>query len=44
MNPGGIRADLTYAARRRGEGNGVVTYSEAFTVQPFNNLVDDRSR
>jgi 5'-nucleotidase len=31
MNPGGIRADLTYAA----PGN--VTYGEAFTVQPFGN-------
>ena len=33
MNPGGVRADLTYAP------DGVVTYEEAFTVQPFNNLV-----
>lgn len=40
MNPGGVRADLTYAGSSAGEGDGVVTYGEAFTVQPFgNNLV-----
>ena len=40
MNPGGIRADLTYAGSPAGEGNGNVTYGEMFTVQPFgNNLV-----
>jgi 5'-nucleotidase len=40
MNPGGVRADLTYAGSPAGEGDGVVTYGEAFTVQPFgNNLV-----
>src|SRR4029079_8876537 len=39
MNPGGIRASLTYASSTAGEGDGVVTYGEAFTVQPFNNLV-----
>ena len=42
MNPGGIRADLAYAASGS-EGDGVVTYGEAFTVQPFSdmmNLVD----
>ena len=39
MNPGGIRADLTYASSSKGEGNGVVTYEEAFTVQPFNNYL-----
>ncbi|NJQ00050.1 bifunctional metallophosphatase/5'-nucleotidase [Streptomyces zingiberis] len=38
MNPGGIRADLTYAASG-GEGDGVVTYGEAFTVQPFTNML-----
>jgi 5'-nucleotidase len=39
MNPGGIRTDLVYAASGT-EGNGVVTYGEAFAVQPFsNNLV-----
>lgn len=33
MNPGGLRADLLYAP------DGVVTYSEAFAVQPFSNDV-----
>jgi len=37
MNPGGIRADLTYASSPGSEGDGVVTYSEIFTVQPFGN-------
>lgn len=39
MNPGGIRADLTYAGSPAGEGDGVVTYGEAFTVQPFTNYL-----
>jgi 5'-nucleotidase len=39
MNPGGVRADLTFASSPKGEGDGVVTYGEAFTVQPFNNIV-----
>ena len=39
MNPGGVRADLTFA-QSGAEGAGVVTYGEAFSVQPFaNNLV-----
>ncbi|HEU0235312.1 MAG TPA: bifunctional metallophosphatase/5'-nucleotidase [Candidatus Limnocylindrales bacterium] len=37
MNPGGIRADLTYPSSPAGEGDGVVTYGEIFTVQPFGN-------
>jgi 5'-nucleotidase len=37
MNPGGIRADLTYVGSAAGEGDGNVTYGEAFTVQPFGN-------
>ena len=37
MNPGGIRSDLTY--KGGAEGDGVVTYEEAFTVQPFNNYL-----
>jgi 5'-nucleotidase len=36
MNPGGIRADLVFAASGA-EGDGNVTYEEAFTVQPFGN-------
>jgi len=39
MNPGGIRADLTYASSVAGEGDGNVTYGEAFTVQPFGNTL-----
>jgi 5'-nucleotidase len=39
MNPGGVRADLTFASSPKGEGDGVVTYGEAFSVQPFNNIV-----
>ena len=39
MNPGGIRADFDAEASPGGEAVGQVTYGEAFTVQPFNNLV-----
>jgi 5'-nucleotidase len=39
MNPGGIRADLSYGFSAGGEAPGEVTYGEGFTVQPFNNLV-----
>ncbi|MFE6780457.1 bifunctional metallophosphatase/5'-nucleotidase [Streptomyces sp. NPDC057702] len=39
MNPGGIRADLAHKASG-GEGDGVVTYGEAFTVQPFTNMMN----
>ncbi|MFG2553091.1 bifunctional metallophosphatase/5'-nucleotidase [Streptomyces sp. NPDC048581] len=39
MNPGGVRAPLTYAAKAS-EGDGVVTYAEGFTVQPFSNTVN----
>ncbi len=39
MNPGGIRADLTYAQVSSGEQPGEVTFGEAFTVQPFNNYL-----
>jgi 5'-nucleotidase len=38
-NPGGIRTDLTYAGSSAGEGDGVVTYGEAFAVQPFGNIM-----
>ncbi|GAA3050807.1 5'-nucleotidase [Streptomyces olivoverticillatus] len=38
MNPGGVRSDLAYKASGS-EGDGVVTYGEAFTVQPFTNLM-----
>jgi len=39
MNPGGIRADLTYPSSAANEGDGKVTYAEAFTVQPFGNTL-----
>jgi 5'-nucleotidase len=39
MNPGGLRADLLYASSDKNEGDGVVTYAEAFAVQPFGNLL-----
>nr|WP_244177704.1 bifunctional metallophosphatase/5'-nucleotidase [Streptomyces atriruber] len=39
MNPGGIRSDLVFKASGS-EGDGVVTYGEAFTVQPFSNTVN----
>ncbi len=39
MNPGGIRANLTFNNSPGGEAPGQVTFGECFTVQPFNNLV-----
>ncbi|MFJ9741920.1 bifunctional metallophosphatase/5'-nucleotidase [Streptomyces sp. NPDC101166] len=42
MNPGGVRAGITYAAKGA-EGDGVVTYAEGFTVQPFSNTVNLQS-
>jgi 5'-nucleotidase len=39
MNPGGIRADIDAEATPGGEAVGEITYGEAFTIQPFNNLV-----
>ncbi|MFO7681812.1 MAG: bifunctional metallophosphatase/5'-nucleotidase [Chloroflexota bacterium] len=38
MNPGGVRSDLKYA-QSTGEGDGVVTFGEAFTFQPFGNTL-----
>lgn len=37
MNPGGIRADLSFSQISGGEAAGEITYGEAFTVQPFGN-------
>jgi 5'-nucleotidase len=39
MNPGGIRTDagFVFAGSPEGEGDGNVTYGEAFAVQPFGN-------
>jgi 5'-nucleotidase len=39
MNPVGIRSDLVYQASGS-EGDGVVTYGEAYTVQPFTNMMN----
>jgi 5'-nucleotidase len=39
MNPGGVRAGLTFTNSPGGEPPGDVTFGECFTVQPFNNLV-----
>jgi 5'-nucleotidase len=37
MNRGGVRSSFTYASSAAGEGDGNVTYGEAFTTQPFGN-------
>jgi 5'-nucleotidase len=40
MNPGGVRSDLTYASTQNPpEGDGVVTFGEAQTFQPFDNTL-----
>ena len=39
MNPGGVRSDLTFASSDADEGDGVVTFGEAQTFQPFNNTL-----
>ncbi|BDZ39124.1 bifunctional metallophosphatase/5'-nucleotidase [Microbacterium suwonense] len=39
MNPGGIRANLTYASTGDSDPDGNVTYREAATVQPFANTL-----
>ena len=40
MNPGGVRSDLTFlASQTPSEGDGVVTFGEAFTFQPFGNTL-----
>ena len=36
MNPGGLRTDLLFA-QSNGEGDGVLTFGEAFDFQPFGN-------
>lgn len=42
MNPGGIRANLSYASSGEGDPDGNVTYREAATVQPFANALVTR--
>ncbi|MGP6170856.1 ExeM/NucH family extracellular endonuclease [Microbacterium sp. A204] len=39
MNPGGIRANLTYASTGESDPDGNVTFREAATVQPFANTL-----
>jgi 5'-nucleotidase len=39
MNPGGIRADLNFKSSTAGVPDGTVTYSNAFTIQPFSNIL-----
>lgn len=39
MNPGGLRANLTYASSKANDPDGNVTYREAATVQPFANTL-----
>lgn len=37
MNGGGVRAAFTFPSSAAAEGDGNVTYGEAFTIQPFGN-------
>lgn len=39
VNPGGIRTDITFYTSKANEGDGNVTYSEAYAVQPFGNVL-----
>ncbi len=39
MNPGGIRSDLIYAKSGSELVDGIVTFAEAFNVQPFSNIL-----
>jgi 5'-nucleotidase len=39
MNPGGIRSDLIFAKSGSEAVDGIVTYAEAFTFQPFSNIL-----
>jgi 5'-nucleotidase len=39
MNPGGIRSDLIFARSGAEAADGIVTYAEAFTFQPFSNIL-----
>jgi 5'-nucleotidase len=39
MNPGGIRSDLIFARSGIETEDGIVTYAEAFTFQPFSNIL-----
>lgn len=39
MNPDGLRSDLDFATSGSETEDGIVTFAEAFTFQPFNNTV-----
>ena len=39
MNPGGIRSDLIFAKSTGEAVDGIVTYAESFTFQPFSNIL-----
>jgi 5'-nucleotidase len=39
MNPGGIRSDFIFAKSGAEPVDGIVTYAEAFNVQPFSNIL-----
>jgi 5'-nucleotidase len=39
MNPGGIRSDLTFARSGNEAADGIVTFAETFTMQPFSNIL-----
>ena len=39
MNPGGIRSDFIFAKSGAEAVDGIVTYAEAFNVQPFSNIL-----
>jgi 5'-nucleotidase len=39
MNPGGIRSDLIFAKSGTEAVDGIITYAEAFTFQPFSNIL-----
>jgi len=39
VNRGGLRTGLTFASGPAGEGDGRVTYGEAFAIQPFGNVL-----
>ena len=39
MNPGGIRSDLIFARSGNEAVDGIVTFAEVFTFQPFSNIL-----
>jgi 5'-nucleotidase len=39
MNPGGIRSDFIFARSGNEAVDGIVTYAEAFNMQPFSNIL-----